>query len=133
MAIQQYLLLKTCFHFSLESGIDQITSLDTVVAKRTLVQCTNIITESTIDPFTLARKLYAKEVFPENTYKRVRDMSTRDSNEGCLQQILDHLIDRVKHEANILMSFLDILNDLERQDLATLIVKKYKGMLYRML
>ena len=116
--------------FSLESGNDQITSLDPVVAKRTLVQCTDVITDSSIDPFTLARKLYAKEVFPEDTYKRVRDMSTRDSNEGRLQRILDHLIDRVKREANILMSFLDILKDLERQDLVVLIVKKYKGILH---
>ena len=121
------------FMFSLESGNDQITSLDPVVAKKTLVQCTDVITESSIDPFTLARKLYSNEVFPEDTYKRVRDMSTRDSNEGRLQQILDHLIDRVRHKPNILVSFLDILNDLGRQDLAALIVKKYKGMLYRML
>ena len=119
--------------FSLESGNDQITSLDPVVAKRTLVQCTDVITDSSIDPFTLARKLYAKEVFPEDTYKRVRDMSTRDSNEGRLQRILDHLIDRVKREVNILMSFLDILKDLERQDLVVLIVKKYKGILHRKL
>ena len=76
------------FMFFLESGNDQITFLDPVVAKRTLVQCSDIITESTIDPFTLARTLYSKEVFPEDTYKTVRDMSTRDSNEGQLQQIL---------------------------------------------
>ena len=119
--------------FSLESGNDQITSLDPVVAKRTLVQCSDIITESTIDPFTLARKLYSNEVFPEDTYKTVKDMSTRDSNKSRLQQILDHLIDRVRHKANILMSFHDILKDLERRDLADLIVQKYKGVLHRML
>ena len=119
--------------FSLESGNDQITSLDPVVAKRTLVQCSDIITESTIDPFTLARKLYSNEVFPEYTYKRVKDMSTRDSNERRLQQILEHLIERVRLNADILMSFLDILKDLERRDLADLILKKYKSMLYKML
>ena len=119
--------------FSLESGNDQITSLDPGVAKRTLVQCSDIITESSIDPFTLARKLYSNEVFPEDTYKRVKDMSTRDSNERRLQQILEHLIERVRLNADILMSFLDILKDLERRDLADLILKKYKSMLYRML
>ena len=119
--------------FSLESRNDQITSLDPVVAKRTLVQCSDIIAESSIDPFTLARKLYAKEVFPEDTYKRVKDMSTRDSNKSRLQQILEHLIERVRLNADILMSFLDILKDLERRDLADLILKKYKSMLYRML
>ena len=119
--------------FSLESGNDQITSLDPVIAKRTLVQCSDIITESTIDPFTLARKLYSNEVFPEYTYKRVKDMSTRDSNERRLQQILEHLIERVRLNADILMSFLDILKDLERRDLADLILKKYKSMLYKML
>ena len=118
--------------FSLESRNDQITSLDPVVAKRTLVQCSDIITESTIDPFTLARKLYSNEVFPAYTYKRVKDMSTRDSNERRLQQILEHLIERVRLNADILMSFLDILKDLERRDLADLILKKYKSMLYKM-
>ena len=120
------------FLFYLESGIDQITSLDPVVAKNTLVECIDIIVESNIDPFALARKLYAQKVFPEDAYKRVSDMNTRNSNEGRLQQIHDHLIDRVKHEASILKSFLDILKDLERQDLVVLIVKKYKGILYYM-
>ena len=119
--------------FSLESGNDQIALLDPVVAKRTLVQCSDIIAESSIDPFTLARKLYSNEVFPEDTYKTVKDMSTRDSNKSRLQQILDHLIDRVRHKANILMSFHDILKDLERRDLANLIVQKYKGVLHRKL
>ena len=118
---------------SLESGIDQITSMDSVVAKRALAQCTDVIIESSIDSFTLARRLYSKEVISESIYKKVIDMETRDTSEGRLERILGHLRDRVRRDANILISFLNILKDLTHQDLAALIVKKYKGMLYRML
>ena len=41
-----------------------------------LVQCTDIIVESTIDPITLARKVYSKQVISENFYKRVGDTAT---------------------------------------------------------
>ena len=107
--------------------------MDSVVAKRALAQCTDVITESSIDPFALARRLYSKEVISESIYKRVIDKETRDSNEDRLERILGHLRDRVSHNASILISFLNILNALEHQDLAFLIVQKYKGMLYRML
>ena len=103
------------------------------MAKRALAQCTDIITESSIDPFTLARRLYSKEVISESIYKRVIDKETRDSNEDRLERILGHLRDHVSHNVKILTSILNILNDLEYQYLAVLIVKKYKGMLYRML
>ena len=118
---------------SLESAIDQITSMDSVVAKRALAQCTDVITESSIDPFTLARRLYAKEVISESIYKKVRDKKTGDSSEDRLELILDNIKDRITHNPSILISFLNILNDLKCQGLAALIVQKYKGMLYRML
>ena len=131
----QYVYWKFVFLFYLESGINQITSLqfDSVVAKRTLVQCTSIIVNSSIDPFTLARELYSKEFIKEDTYKKVIDRETRDSSEDRLERILGHLRDRVTRDASILISFLNILEDLTHQDLAVLIVKKYKGMLYRMI
>ena len=103
------------------------------MAKRALTQCTDIIIESSIDPFALARRLYSKEIISEGTYKRARDKKTGDSSEDRLELILDHLKDRVTHNASILISFLNILKDLTHQDLAVLIVKKYKGILYRML
>ena len=103
------------------------------MAKRTLVRCTNIIVNSSIDPFTLARELYSKEFVAEDTYKIVIDKETRDSSEDRLERILRHLRDRVTRDASILISFLNILEDLTHQDLAVSIVKKYKGMLYRML
>ena len=120
-------------NISLESGFDQITFLDSVVARRALVQCTNIIVKSSIDPSALALELYSEEVISEGTYKRVRDKKTGDSSEERLELILDHLKDRVTHNASILISFLNILKDLTHQDLAVLIVEKYKGILYRML
>ena len=48
-------------------------SADCDVAGAALVQCTDIIVESAIDPITLARKLYSKQVISETIYKRVRD------------------------------------------------------------
>ena len=107
--------------------------MDSVMAKRALAQCTDVITESSIDPFTLVRRLYSKEVISESIYKKVIDMETRDTSEGRLEKILGHLRDRVRRDANILISFLNILKDLTHQDLAALIVQKYKGMLYRVL
>ena len=62
----------------------------------------------------------------------MRDKKTGDSNEYHLEIVLDDLKSRVTHNASILICLLDILNDLAHQDLSVLIVKKYKGMLYRM-
>ena len=120
-------------NISLESRFDQITSLNSVVARRALVQCTNIIVKSSIDPSALARGLYSEEIISEGTYRRVRDKKTGDSSEDRLELILDDIKDRVSHNVDILRSFLNILKDLTHQDLAALIVLKYKGMLYRML
>ena len=107
--------------------------MDSVMAKRALAQCTDVITESSIDPFTLARRLYSKEVISESIYKKVRDKKTGDSSEDRLELILDNIKDRITHNASILISFLSTLNEMTHQDLAVSIVKKYKGMLYRML
>ena len=121
------------FLFYLESGIDQIISLDSVMAKRALGRCTNIIVKSSIDPSALALELYSEELISEGTYKRVRDKKTGDSSEERLGLILDNIKDRVSHNVNILTSFLNILKDLRHQDLAVVIVQKYKGMLHKML
>ena len=92
-------------------------SCDKVV--RALVQCTDVIVESTIDPIVLARKLYSKEVISEDVYKRVKDKSSRDTNEERLETILDDIKDRVKYDAGILTKFVDILREkLNRNDLA---------------
>ena len=88
-------------------------------AKKVLVRSTDIIVESGIDPAVLARKLYAKEIMSDNVYDRVRDKSSRDTNEERLEAILSDLRSRVKDDASILMTFVDILKvDLNRQDLA---------------
>ena len=103
------------------------------MARRALAQCTDVITESSIDPFTLARRLYAKEVISESIYKKMRNKKTGDSSKDRLELILDNIKDRITHNASILISFISTLNEMTRQDLAVSIVKKYKGMLYRML
>ena len=101
------------------------TSLNPAVAKRALVQCTDIIIESNIDPFTLVIKLYSREIIPQDVYKRVKDRDTRDSAEDRRGRILDYLTDRIEHDVNILMSFLSVLRELSRDDLADIIMTKY--------
>ena len=103
------------------------------MARRALVRCTNVIVNSSIDPSVLARGLYSEEVISEDKYKTVRSKKTGDSSEDRLELILDDIKDRVSQNGNIFGSFLNFLKDLAHQDLAALIVKKYNGILYRML
>ena len=48
--------------------------------KRVIVQCTDIIVESNIDPIVLARKLYSKQIISEHVYKIVKDKKTGDTS-----------------------------------------------------
>lgn len=97
------------------------------LAVEALRRCTDVIVRSNIDPIALARKLYSKEVISEDVYKRVKDKSSRDTNEDRLETILDDIRDRVKHNTSIMMTFVDILrNDFERNDLADVIMSKFK-------
>ena len=97
------------------------------MAKKVLVQSTDIIVESGIDPAVLARKLYSKEVMSDNVYDRVRDKVSKDTNEDRLEAILSDLRSRVNNDASILMTFVNILKvDLKRQDLADKIMSKLK-------
>ena len=99
------------------------TDCDKVV--KALVQCTDIIVESTINPIALARKLYSEEVISENVYKRVKDEACRDTDEKRRDIILDELKDRVKHDAGSLTKFVDILREkLNRDDIADEIMSK---------
>ena len=104
-------------------------TLNCEIYRRTLVQCTDVIVESNIDPAVLARKLYSKEVISEDVYKIVKDKKTGDTSADRLDYILDDLRNHVKHNASTFTIFLDILRDdgLNRQDLADKIMSKYKG------
>ena len=96
------------------------------MARTALVQCTDIIVESTIDPFSLARKLYSEQIISENIYKRVRDAACKDTNEQRLEIILDEIKDLVKHDAGILTKFVSILREkCNRNDLADKIMAKW--------
>ena len=95
------------------------------MARTVLVQCTDIIVESTIDPIVLARKLYSELIISENIYKKVKDKACRDTNEERLETILDDMKDRVKHDAGILTKFVDTLREkLKRGDIADKIMSK---------
>ena len=118
------ILIVTFFVISLYI-IDGI--LNPECARRALVQCTEIIIESTIDPFALIRKLYSKEVISDSVYKRVKDKQTRDSTEDRLEMILDHLKDHVKHDTSTFITFVNTLKDLSFNDLANEIIVKYEG------
>ena len=98
--------------------------------KRVIVQCTDIIVESNIDPIALARKLYSREIISEHVYKIVKDKKTGDTSTDRLDYILDDLKEHVKH--NAFMIFIDILRDdtFNQQDLADKIMSKYKGMIH---
>ena len=108
------------FAFTVES------TLNSDMARRAVVQSTDTIVESNIDPFILARKAYSKEIISEDVYKIVRDKKTGDTSADRIEQILDELKNRIKHDPNILMTFLDILRDdsLSRNDLADSIMSK---------
>ena len=110
---------------------DQSRTIQTFdAALRTLSQCTDTIVESSIDPKALARKLYSKEVISESVYKKVRDGETRYSKEERIEEILDDLRDRIKHDPNVLTKFLSTLKELDRNDISVIIDKKYQGILH---
>ena len=98
------------------------------MARRALVQCTDIFVESKIESSDLARKLYSAEVISEDMYTSVRDKQCRDTNKERLEKILDELKDRVTHNVSILTTLFETFNDLKRHDLADIISTKYKGM-----
>ena len=106
------------------------TSLNSKIAGRAFIQCIDTIVESTIDPFALVRKLYSKEVISKDVYKRVRDKESRDTCWEYLEKIFDDIQDYIKHDANVFVTFLDVLIDLSRKDLADIIKTKYKGILH---
>ena len=139
-----HLILKTgCFNyctfirlkfvFILDTSDPISISLNSEIARRALIQCTDTIVESNINPFTLVRKLYSKEVISKDVCKRVRDKESRDTSEERLERIVDDIEDRIKHDAIVLMIFLDVLNNLSRKDLADIIMAKYKGIYYKLL
>ena len=100
---------------------------DCDVALRALVQCTDSIVESTIDPVDLARKLSSELVISEDVYKRVKDKTCRDTDKERRDIILDEIKDRVKRDASILTKFVDILKvKFNRNDLADEIMSKLK-------
>ena len=128
LTISLYIITGTAV-LSLHS-IDGI--LNSEIGRRALVQCTDIIVESNIDPIALARKLYAKEVISENIYKKVKDRLTRETSSDRLDMILDELKDHVKHNASTFTTFLNVLKDdsLKKHELADIIMSKYKGIIH---
>ena len=76
------------------------------------------------------RKLYSKEVISKDVYKKIRDKESRDTCGERLEKILDDIEDRIKHDANVFVTFLDVLIDLSQKDLADIIKTKYKGILH---
>lgn len=75
------------------------------MARRALLQCTDIVIELSIDPFALARKLCSREIISGNIYKKVQDKETKDSMEDCLDKIFDHSKDCTEHDAGIFTAF----------------------------
>ena len=105
-------------------------TLNSEIARGALVYCTDVIVESTINPIDLARKLYSNLIISENIYKRVKDKACIDTNAERLDIILDEIKDLVKHDVSIFTIFVNILRNLNRQDLADIILSKYKGIIH---
>ena len=103
--------------------------LNSDAAKKALVQCADLIVESTIDSNALARRLNKRGVISDNEQKKVKDNKTRDSEEERRDTILDYVKDRIKLNADILTTFLEVLKELDRDDIADEIMAKYKSML----
>ena len=100
---------------------------DCDLARTALVQCTDIIVESTIDSSDLARKLYSELIISEAFYRKVRDKACGSTNKDRLENILDEITDLVKLDAGILTKFVDILREkLNRSDLADKIISKLR-------
>ena len=61
----------------------------------------------------------------------MRDKKTGETSLDRLDRILDDIKDRVKLNASVFTTFLDILRDdqLNRPDLADIIMAKYKGII----
>ena len=98
---------------------------DCDVAWTALVQSTDIIVESSIDPIVLARKLRSELIISENVYKKVKDKVNKDSIEDRLDIILDDIKDHVKYDASILTKFVKILREkVNRNDIADKIMSK---------
>ena len=95
--------------------------------RQALVQCTDVIIESGIEPFVLVRKLYTKKVVPEDVYKKLRDKECSDTSKEHFEKILDCLKNRIEHNTDIFTSFWSILRNLNQVELADDIVAKYKG------
>ena len=107
------------------------TSINSEIARKALVQCTDMVVESTIDPIVLARKLYSEMIISDDFYKKIKDKASRDTREDRLDAILDEIKDRVKHNPDILIEFVKILRmDLNREDLANKIINKVYNMSY---
>ena len=83
-----------------------VDTLNCEIYRRTLVQCTDIIIVSNIDPIVLARKLYSKEIISEDVYKIVEDKKTGDTSTDHLDCALDDLKDHIKHD--VFMIFVDV-------------------------
>ena len=97
------------------------------MARIALVQCTDIIVESAIDPSVLARKLYSEMIISEAFYRRIRDKACRSTNEERLENILDEITDLVKLDAGIFTKFVNILREkLNRNDLGDKVMSKLR-------
>ena len=70
------LVINLSFSFIIDASNPMGTSLNSEIARRSLIQFTNTIVESNIDPIGLVRRLYSKEVISESIYRRMRDIYT---------------------------------------------------------
>ena len=84
------------------------TPFNCKATKTALVQCTDHIVRSSIDPFWI---LFSIEIISENCYMRVKDRTCGHTNEERLETILDDLRSCNEYDPNVLMIYVSILRD----------------------
>ena len=84
---------------------------DIHAAQRSLRKNFDILVESSIDPFALARKLDTAELLPEQVCLTVMDVNTGMTSQRRMEILLNSLRAAVKSDGRVFDKFLDIIKE----------------------
>ena len=104
--------------------------IDINAARTALRKNFDKIVESTIDPFELARKLFAAQILPDNVYLKVMDDNINLSTQRRMHLVLTSIRGAVTLNGRVFKKLLDILKEggsVIGDSLTELLVKDYEG------
>ena len=84
---------------------------DIHAAQRSLRKNFDLLVESSIDPFALARKLDTAELLPEHVCLTVMDVNTGMTSQRRMEILLNSLRAAVKSDGRVFDKFLDIIKE----------------------